>query len=511
MIAETSPRTPAPPGPEAAPGSSARRPSRCPELDVLRFLAAAAVVAFHWLFRSSTGTNPLATTGFEHTASAAFRYGYLGVDVFFVISGFVILRSAWGRTTRAFLLNRAGRLYPTFWVACTLTAVAVTLLNDDRFPVTLRQWGANLTMGSEAFGVRYVDGVYWTLLVELAFYGLVAAGTLFGLTVRRVLAGTTAWLAISVVDQFWPLSAGWSRLLVPDWAPYFAAGVGFALLAKEGPGAGLTRRQRWAALALTVAAGAWSLVLAVRFAANLAGKYGLPFSSWVVVGVLLTTFAAFVALTLEARVPGAARIAFLGALTYPLYLVHENIGYALLTLGNARLGLNRWLVLAVVGTVVLGLAWVLHRFVEVPGSRRVGGLVRRLGAHRPAPEPTPAHGPRAWLPVSSRSHELSLTRSVGQEGRHSDPLVFGGEEPSEQLALQPQPGLEVAVEAGVDGRFRRPQRVGRALDEPGGPLDGGGVDVFRRDDFVDQADLQGFGGFDEPARVDKVLGLRRAD
>jgi peptidoglycan/LPS O-acetylase OafA/YrhL len=371
----------------------------------------------------------------------------------------VILRSAWGRSTGTFLLNRAGRLYPTFWVACTLTAVLVTVLPGDRFAVTLSQWATNLTMGSEAFGVAYVDGVYWTLLVELAFYALVALGTIVGLTANRVLAGVAAWLAVSFVDQQWPLSEGWSRLLVPDWAPYFAAGVGFALLSREGPGAALSRRQRVVALGLTIVSGAWSVVLGVAFANRLTDKYGVTFSGWVVAGVLLLTFAAFTALVTGQRLPGAARIGFLGALTYPLYLVHENIGYTLLTIGNVRLGLNRWVVLTVVGVVVVALAWALNRYVEEPGSRRVGRWTRRLtrrgqqhASRRPAVRANPANPAR---PVSGRLHagdERVVEQPLGHhlaehllvEGRQPHPAPVGEHRPVPAEALTRHRALERA-------------------------------------------------------------------
>jgi peptidoglycan/LPS O-acetylase OafA/YrhL len=77
-----------------------------------------------------------------------------------------------------------------------------------------------------------------------------------------------------------------------------------------------------------------------------------------------------------------ARIAWVGGLTYPLYLLHENIGFVLFETGNTLLGLNRWVVLGTTVAVITTLAWWLHVAVETrfarPLSARVYGVWVRL-------------------------------------------------------------------------------------------------------------------------------------
>lgn len=94
-------------------------------VDVLRFGAAVAVVCDHWLYNgianskvTSLGPDPLFTPA---------RFGGIGVAVFFVISGFVISRSAIGRTGSQFAVGRLVRLYPSFWVALVITTIVATL------------------------------------------------------------------------------------------------------------------------------------------------------------------------------------------------------------------------------------------------------------------------------------------------------------------------------------------------------------------------------------------------
>src|SRR5690348_11363931 len=98
------------------------------EIDALRIIAAVAVVVYHYTFADFAGG--LTMTAFPQISPVT-RYGYLGVDLFFVISGFVCLLTALNRKPHQFVISRIVRLYPAYWVAVTLTTVAVVLLDHD--------------------------------------------------------------------------------------------------------------------------------------------------------------------------------------------------------------------------------------------------------------------------------------------------------------------------------------------------------------------------------------------
>src|SRR5438270_12403196 len=91
--------------------------------------------------------------------SQIFQYGYLGVHVFFILSGFVILLTAYEKNALGFALARFIRLYPAYWICVTLTAFALVLAGDQQH-LSLRQYFANLTMVHGYFGIRDVSGVY---------------------------------------------------------------------------------------------------------------------------------------------------------------------------------------------------------------------------------------------------------------------------------------------------------------------------------------------------------------
>ena len=334
------------------------------EIDLLRFLAALSVLLFHYTFRGAVG-GAFTDVSFPELAGAT-KYGYLGVNLFFLISGFVILMTASGKSARQFVVSRAARLYPAFWCCVTLTFLATLLLGQGRFAVTAGQYLVNLTMLHEPLHVESVDGVYWSLLVELKFYALVFLLVLFG-QVRHVKVYLGAWLAAAL----W-LSVHHHRalggLLIPEYAGYFIAGATFFLIAREGNSAYKT--------VLLVA----SYLLTARYALGSQPDYlrehGVHFNPWVDVAAVAAFFVLlYLIATGKTRRFGSSRFVWLGALTYPLYLLHQNLGYMLFNLLGGRV--EKHVLLAGVTALILAASWWVHRQIESTYGPRLRALLER--------------------------------------------------------------------------------------------------------------------------------------
>jgi peptidoglycan/LPS O-acetylase OafA/YrhL len=208
-------------------------PERLHEIDLLRIGAALAVVLYHYLFSGPAGG--LTAVAYPEADQVA-RYGYLGVDLFFVISGFVVPMSAWGRGPYGFATSRIVRLYAAYWVAVTLTAIVSALAVGAMFPITVGQYLANLTMLNSLVDVRNVDVVYSTLRAELRFYAIV--GVLVVIGRRRVLTALWIWLGATAILETGHLPPGivtTADLVVQSqFSHYFVAGMALFLVHRFG-------------------------------------------------------------------------------------------------------------------------------------------------------------------------------------------------------------------------------------------------------------------------------------
>ncbi len=345
-----------PPTSSASPASTGAGPTtRLLVLDSLRGIAALSVVLFHL----TTDFDSEAFFPGYPKAIYSFSAGRYGVQLFFVISGFVILWTI-GRAARLrdFAIGRFARLYPPFWASMILVAVWVevsgarTLGATRPFDFTVTEFLASITMVPQWLGSKPIDGVYWTLTIEMGFYLLISAMFLTKLLRRDRVVWTLAifWFVDIVVGSAVVKASGASLHNVNDYAYLFLAGMACFLL-WEG-----VAQPRWLL---------WVLFLQPPFVDILRSNF-VPAVIDVAIIALL-----HLAVTQRASILERKPFVFLGTISYSLYLVHATVGY--LTL--------RWLLehhvernLAVLLTVgvAIGLAVVLNRVVE----RRISPWVR---------------------------------------------------------------------------------------------------------------------------------------
>ncbi|BDZ51553.1 acyltransferase [Frondihabitans sucicola] len=336
-----------------------RKPSevgrpRYAALDAVRFIAAAAVVAFHYTART-TSSWPEPISSIAPGLVRVTKFGYFGVDLFFVVSGFVILMSAWGRPLPAFVASRISRLYPAYWVSVIITAAVLVLFGTVK--ITAGQVAVNLTMLQSVVGVPEVDGVYWTLWAEMRFYILIGVFLVVGITTKRILIFAGVWPVLSLL-AFENNSHLLRIILVAPYAGLFAGGMLLYLIVRNG-----STVIAWLLLAANV------LMTVPTAGANAASSIfsttGLHLSSTTTWLVTVGCFAIVALVVLTPLKRWRWRVLTIaGSLTYPLYLLHEEIGYVIIQ--HLAPHTHWWVAALVAAATALVLAALVHYLVERP-------------------------------------------------------------------------------------------------------------------------------------------------
>lgn len=296
------------------------------ELDLLRFIALMMVVLFHFTARKYS-LNPLNETHHFYWLTEVSRLGHLGVNLFFIISGFVIIASAANKQALDFLTARIVRLYPAFWAGVLLSAIFLLGFGypiDARAPdhiITIKQILYNLTMFSGYMGDDYIDIVYWSLQVEIKFYFLVLILIMLR-QINNIEFGLWIWLALSIVLFHVPQDNLVLKILksasIFPYSPYFIAGVMFFIIRQD--------RFNFQRLLLLIIC-CYLAVLQAEIQAKLyihnATSTQILYSQIMVV-CFFVLFAVLSAGRLQIKKSNI--IFYLGALTYPMYLIHNMIG-----------------------------------------------------------------------------------------------------------------------------------------------------------------------------------------
>jgi peptidoglycan/LPS O-acetylase OafA/YrhL len=335
-------------------------------IDLLRFLAAFSVMLYHLMFRCYVDHESVLRFA---ESEGVVRYMTLAVQLFFMISGFVICWSTEGKRPLQFVWSRFVRLFPTYWLCVTITFVICQLWGNADMKVSFMDYLKNLTMLQPHLKAVLVDWPYWTLFEELRFYALILACLVIGY--RNWLVVAACWVGLSALD-FSMQYLCMKHLpvvhyeLALQYAPFFAGGMVYYQMYKQGP--------NWKQVAILVVC--WA-VGCLWFNESAHHDVKTQLSGGVSACVIAGIFGVFgLVATRKLSLQKNYRIVtIMGGVTYPLYLLHDRVGAIFLT-ANAG-SMSRWLVLGLFIIISNLAAWAVWRFFEGP-------VAKWLHRHKPS-------------------------------------------------------------------------------------------------------------------------------
>lgn len=334
-------------------------PGRFHEVDGLRGIAILAVVIYH--FGIPYGTYYPSDDAVKYN----FSPGEMGVQLFFMISGFVILLSAIkSKSATRFAIARVSRLYPTYWAGLILSIILISYVGIETRKITISQALVNFTMLQRFLFVDNVDQVYWTLAVELQFYALMFI---------------YLWFSRGKID----------RAFITRFAIIWSL-IGFILcvLFQDNSETGIGKILIWLLLAEHGPLFCYGMALFL-FYNDRKIHWTLPFFGMIAVAnvfvrhgmmqgiVVLTLSLFFFYVVWKGKVAWLAKgpLHFMGKVSYPWYICHTILGFVIIHLTQSHLG--GWASITLAFIITLFVAYLLHRTVETHGSAAMKRLLFR--------------------------------------------------------------------------------------------------------------------------------------
>ncbi len=318
---------------------------RLQTIDIVRGIAALAVVLFHY-----SVVMPRFVIGVE-TIPPVMRYGFYGVHLFFVVSGFVILMTLEQSGPRKFLISRFARLYPVYWLVCGLTFGIMTGTAVYDYPVSFNEFLINLTMLQDYLRVVPVDGAHWSLAYELGFY--IFLFTIFCLRLGGLVPFLPGYMVFGSILFYFaapyiphPLHM---LMMAHQYAHFFGCGLALYLIR--------TRGNSWAY---------WPVLLAVPLVQSLYDGWSGLIAGLVIVFLMVFACLAHVEIGRKVR-----PLVWLGSISYALYLIHQMLGYAAIAWLQRGMGWSAWSSTSATLIAALLLAHVLTYYWERPVAKWV--------------------------------------------------------------------------------------------------------------------------------------------
>lgn len=325
-------------------------------IDILRFFAACWVAIYHV-------NHP---NFFPNNLYGNFiRLGYLGVPIFFVISGYCIAISIKDATTaNQFLVRRFFRIFPTYWfsLAMVIAVIGINVFvhgsnSSAILPKNLTGILATVSLLTDPFSsVEPINWVYWTLTIEILFYAVMYVYLIVPSSVRFYLLLLVSLLPIVISNEKGGLC------FISYWPGFL---LGFYL--------NQVQKKAYRFLDKEI----------LLLLATLIGIYYNPNKDYFNIAL----YATGIILLLNYYAPIKKNFSFLGNLSYSIYLIHVPIGVYLLGYFRVMQHFKDNFFLNIVFDftlllLVAFLAKLIYKIIEAPFIRRGKKISDRLTSHK---------------------------------------------------------------------------------------------------------------------------------
>lgn len=329
---------------------------RYKELDALRGIAVLMVVFFHY-------------TMDRNEANSGFKLGTTGVDLFFIISGFVILLSLKQvKSSKQFFINRISRLYPTYWASVSFTFLLIliyAIFKNDFSNIDFLQYLGNMTMFQFYLKIPDIDNPYWTMIIEMLFYIFMLL--LFHLKKLKQIHLIGFLITISIVtivyfsfDNIWVKNIIYWFPLLQFWPLFFSGILFYKIITKS-----LNQKIAYLLIILCLV----SQIYLFNFSGR-SNSFINIFEYASMLSLYFILFTLFVNGKLNFIVTKTSL--FFGKISFALYLIHLKISTSFIIpfLIN-KLNLNFWIACFVAIIVSIAIASFISYFIEIPFSKKM--------------------------------------------------------------------------------------------------------------------------------------------